>query len=163
MKAIIRYLGLIVLAVVAGAAAGAGWSWYVFSNTEEDFFENQWPAVIPGESMPVATLVGFSEYEFSTPLSPGEVRSHEFLVRNDGISELEVTPSVKSGPASVEPSETISLRPGMTYPVTVTVTAPSKPGDFEAEIELQTNDPDPARGILILRIRGRAAEDDDEG
>lgn len=163
MKAIIRYLGLIVLAVAMGAAVGTGWSWYVFSNTKEDFFENQWPAVIPGESTPVATLVGFSEYELSTPLSPGEIRSHEFLIRNDGFAELTVTPSVQSGPASVEPSETIQLRPGMTYPVTVTVTAPSKPGDFEAEVELKTNDPEPAREKLILRIRAQVVAGDDKG
>ncbi len=162
MKAILRYLGLIVLAVVAGVAAGTGWSWYVFSHTKEDFFENQWPAVIPGESVPVATLIGSAEYEFSTPLNPGESRSHEFLIRNDGFAELEVTPSAQSDQVSVDPSETVQLRPGTTYPITVTVTAPAKPGEFEAAVELNTNDPEPTRKKLALRIRAQVAAETDE-
>ncbi|MCH2177745.1 MAG: DUF1573 domain-containing protein [Mariniblastus sp.] len=162
MKSAIAYLVLSLAAIFLGTLAGTGWSWFEYSNTEEHFFENQWNRVDPTSVKPEFDLSGTApQQQFDGVV--GQPASHDFIIKNSGSSDLELTLAEHSENIEVNLPETQTVLPGRTFPITLTLSDTGEPGEFEGFAVITTNDPSEERKQIRFSIRVKIVESPKNG
>lgn len=154
MKSAIAYLVLSLAAILLGTLAGTGWSWFEYSNTDEHFFENQWNRVDPTSVKPEFDLSGTAT-EQQIEGVVGQPVNHDFIIKNSGSSDLEITLAEHSENIEVNLPKTQTVLPGRTFPITLALSDTSEPGEFEGFAVIITNDPSKERKQIRFSIRAK--------
>ena len=157
MKSIIGYIGLALFAILLGIAAGWGFGWLEYSNTDEQFFQNQWSRIDSSTVAPQVSLPGSNTFRFKE-LKQGETASHDFIIKNSGTSDLEISLIDQSENIDVILPEGKVILPGRTFPVTVKLRDTNLAREFEGFAVIGTNDPSVERKQLRFLISGTISE-----
>ena len=157
MKSIIGYVVFALSAILAGTAAGWGFGWFEFSNTHEQFFENQWARIDTSTVAPKVSLIDTDNFRF-TDLEKGGFASHDFVLKNSGTSDLKINLIDQSENVDVILPDELVILPGNTFPVTVKLRDTNFVGEFEGFALIGTNDPSAERKQLRFSISGTLSE-----
>ncbi|MEE2827099.1 MAG: DUF1573 domain-containing protein [Planctomycetota bacterium] len=153
MKTIIAYAVLASVAVLTGIGAGWGFGWWESSNTEENFFQNQWARIDSSNVAPQVSLLGSNDFQFKA-LKQGEPVIHDFVIKNSGTSDLEIKLEEQSDNVDVLLPDGQVVLPGRTFPVTLKLRNSNLPGEFKEFAVISTNDPSEERKQLRFSISG---------
>ena len=157
MKSIIGYIALALFAILTGIASGWGFGWVEYSNTDEQFFQNQWSRIDSSTIAPQVSLPGSDTFRFKE-LKQGETVSHDFIIKNSGTSDLEISLIDQSENVDVIVPDGKVILPGRTFPVTVNLRDANLAGEFEGFAVIGTNDPSDERKQLRFLISGTISE-----
>ena len=156
MKSTFTYIGLALVAILLGIAAGVGFGWWEFSNTPEHFFKNQWSRIDKSTTAPRASLLGSNTHRFES-LKLGESASHDFIIENSGTSDLTIQLVDQSENVEIILPDSKVLLPGRTLPVTIRLRDTSTAGEFKAFAVIGTNDPADERKQFRFEITGNVS------
>jgi hypothetical protein len=144
----------IVLAIVAGAAAGTAlaywrlhtWAWSGPASLVDSGAE-------PQARMPVPQLeIDATDYDFGT-LSLDATGRREFVFRNTGTASLQLSPGETSCKCALSEIENINVPPGEETRVTLTWRGESTVGPYRQTATILSNDP--ARPRVVLTVSGQ--------
>ena len=120
-------------------------------------FSNQWSRIDSSTVAPQVSLPGSDTFRFKE-LKQGETASHDFIIKNSGTSDLEISLIDQSENIDVILPDGKVILPGRTFPVTVKLRDTNLSGEFEGFAVIGTNDPSVERKQLRFLISGTISE-----
>ncbi len=159
MKHIIKYVIISVIAVGLGYGAGLAYQKYEASQVEEKFYWGQWDQTDAVEIAPYAFVKESTVHDFGT-VDKDTPYTHDFVIENQGVAELEIwMDSQPEGPFTVDlGTEKQSVRPKLTFPVTVTLDSSQITEEFEGKFTINTNDNHESRSVIEFTIKASPAD-----
>lgn len=141
MNTFLKYLVLAAVAVGIGYAGGFAYHKFEASRIEEKFYWGQWEMDESTDVSPRAYVISSTSHDFGQ-LTENDIATHDFVIENKGESELEIwieEPPPEAVFVDLDRNKQL-IRPGFTFPVTVTVNVDKLESALTQTIVVVTND-----------------------
>ena len=152
MKALLKYLVLAIAAVGIGYAGGFAYHKIETVRIEEKFYWGQWEMDDSTNVSPRAYVINSTSHDFGQ-LSKSDIPTHDFVIENRGESELEIwieEPPTEAVFVDLDHDKQL-IRPGYTFPVTVTIDVDKLESTLAETIVVETNDEQNQRIELTIQ------------